>query len=248
MITGGSSGIGAAMGRRLASDGWHCVLLARGADRLERVAGEVGAEWEACDVGERPQVVAAARRVRERHAAVHLLVANAGIAGRQGFLQLPPERIEELVRTNYLGSVWALDAFLPLLRAGAPSDFVVVASVAGVFSFGASGPYAAAKHAQLAFARAAARELAPLGVRVHAVNPGPVETPGFPQRRLLERRLARRAVLRPERIADAIVAAVAHNRPEVYVRGGYRLFGLLEGAFPGALARLSASRGRRRSS
>lgn len=246
MITGGSSGIGAATARRLASDGWLCILLARGADRLERVAAETGSEWELCDVGDRAQVEEAARRVRERHASVHLLVANAGIAGRRGFLQLAPERIEELVRTNYLGSVWALAAFLPLLRAGAPSDFVVVASVAGVFAFGASGPYAAAKHAQLAFARAAARELAPLGVRVHAVNPGPVQTPGFPQGRLLERPLARRAVLRPEQVADAIASAVARNRPEVYVQSSYRFLGLLQAALPGTLARLAASSGRRR--
>jgi uncharacterized protein len=244
VITGGSSGIGAATARRLATDGWHCILLARGRERLERVAVEIGAEWEICDVGNREEMDETVRRIGERHSAVHLLVANAGVPGRQGFLELPPERIEEVVRTNYLGSVWAVRSFLPLLRAGAPSDVVVVASVAGVFAYGASGPYASAKHAQLAFARGAAADLARLGITVHAVNPGPVETEGFSQRRLLQRGLARRAVLRPEQVADAIAASVERGRTEVYVWRGYRLFGLAQGLIPGTLTRLAARIGR----
>lgn len=244
MITGGSSGIGAALARLLAADRWRCILLARGRERLEGVSAETGAEWEVCDVADRDQVEAAAGRIAGRHPAVHLLVANAGIPGRQGFLELPPERIEEVVRINYLGSVWAVRAFLPLLRAGAPSDVVVVASIAGTFAWGASGPYSAAKHAQLAFARGAAAELGPLGIRIHAVNPGPVETDGFPQRRLLERPLTRRIVLTPERVAHAILGAVEHDRPEVFVGRGYRLLALAQGALPGTLTRLAARRRR----
>jgi NAD(P)-dependent dehydrogenase (short-subunit alcohol dehydrogenase family) len=220
------------------------VLLARGAERLERVAAELGAEAEICDVSDRSQVEAAAARVGERHPAIHLLVANAGIPGGGRFLDLPPERIEQLIATNYLGGVWSLRAFLPLLEAGAPSDVVNVASVAGVYSVGGSaGPYAASKHAQLAFSRGVAAELAPRGVRVHAVNPGPVRTEGFPQNRLTGTRYER-LILPPERVAESILRAVERGKPESYVFGAYRVAGLLQAAIPGTLVRLHARRRR----
>jgi NAD(P)-dependent dehydrogenase (short-subunit alcohol dehydrogenase family) len=246
VVTGGSSGIGAATARLLASRGWRCVLLARGAERLERVAEEIGAEAEACDVSDRAQVEAAAARVADRHPAVHLLVANAGIPGGGGYLDLPPERIEQVITTNYLGSIWALRAFLPLLEAGAPSDVVNVASVAGVYaSGGSSGPYAASKHAQLAFSRGVAAELAPRGIRVHSVSPGPVWTEGFPQNRFQGTRFER-FVLEPERVAEAILRAVDRGKPESFVFGAFRVAGVLQAAFPGTLARLSARRARRK--
>jgi NAD(P)-dependent dehydrogenase (short-subunit alcohol dehydrogenase family) len=175
---------------------------------------------------------------------VHLLVANAGIPAGGGFLDLPPERIEQVIRTNYLGSIWTLRAFLPLLEAGAPSDVVNVASVAGVYaSGGSSGPYAASKHAQLAFSRGVAAELAPRGIRVHSVNPGPVRTEGFPQNRFQGTRFER-FVLEPERVAEAILRAVERGKPESFVFGAFRLAGVLQATFPSTLARLSARRAR----
>jgi short-subunit dehydrogenase len=245
VVTGGSSGIGAAVASALATHGWCCVLLARGREELERVAKEVGGEAEPCDVGDRGQVEEVAGRVGKRHPAVHLLVNNAGLTRRKGFLELPPEQIEEMVRTNYLGGVWCLLAFLPLLEAGRPSDVVNVVSVAGTVAHGASGPYAAAKHAQLAFSRATTVELAPRGIRVHTINPGPVETPGFPQRKLLQRPLMRRVVLTPERVAEAVLGAIEHNRAEVVVPRYLRLAGAAQALAPASLARLVSRAGER---
>jgi uncharacterized protein len=239
VVTGGSSGIGAATARALTTRGWHCVLLARGAEQLEKVAAELGAEAEACDVADRAQIDEVAARIGERHPAVRLLVNNAGFTGRRGFLELEPEEIEQIVDTVYLGSVWCTRAFLPLLEAGRPSDVVNVASVAGMFAHGSSGPYSSAKHAQLAFSRSIRRELAPHGIRVHTVSPGPVETPGFPQRDLLSRRLGSRLVLQPDRIAETIVRAVERDRAEVVVPRYLRVAGALQALAPGTLARLS---------
>ena len=72
VVTGGSSGIGAATARLIAARGWHCVLIARGAERLAEVAAEIGAEAEACDVSDRTQVDEVAARIAERHPAVGL--------------------------------------------------------------------------------------------------------------------------------------------------------------------------------
>ena len=222
VVTGGSSGIGLAVARRLRERGWQLVLVARGRERLQAAAGELGAAAEACDVGDRDQVEELARRVGERHAAVGLLVNNAGIPGGGNFLDLPPERIDEVTRVNYLGSVWCLKAFLPLLARALPSDVVNVASVAGTVSVGASGPYTAAKHAQLAFSRSVAVELAPRGIRVHSILPGWVETDRFPDS-TLRRTLPGWLVMEPHTVADAIVRALDRNRREVFVPEAYRV-------------------------
>jgi short-subunit dehydrogenase len=218
------------------------VLVARGQERLERVAAEIGAEAEACDVADREAVEDLARRVGRRHTKVELLVNNAGIPGRRGFLELEPERIEQVVRTNYLGSVWCLRAFLALLEAGAPSAVVNVVSVAGTVSGGPSGPYTAAKHAQVAFSRSVTAELAPRGIRVHTVNPGLTHTEGFPQDGFVSHPVWRHAVVGPERVADAILDALRHDRAEVFVPSYYRIATALQGLAPATVARLASRR------
>ena len=218
------------------------MLLARGRERLERVAAELGAEAEVCDVGDRGAVEGIARRVGERHPAVHLLVNNAGIPAGGGYLDLPPERIEEVTRVNYLGGVWCLRAFLPLLERAAPSDVVNVASVAGTVVGPTSGPYAASKHAQVAFSRSVTAELAPRAIRVHAINPGPVPTPGFPQERVLSHRWKRHFVASPDDVADAIVRALARDRREVFVPRAFRLAAAAQALAPGTLTRVGSRR------
>jgi uncharacterized protein len=191
-------------------------------------------------VADRTQVDGVARRVAGRHPALHLLVNNAGIPGRGSFFDVEPEQIESVARTNYLGSVWCTRAFLPLLEAGAPSDLVNVVSVAGLVPSGASGPYSASKHAQLAFSRAVTSELRERGVRVHTVCPGPVETPGFSQRKLLERPLTGRLVIDPDEVAAAILRTLDRGRAEVVVPSFFRVAGILQGLAPATLARVSA--------
>jgi short-subunit dehydrogenase len=228
--------------RELTARGWHCVLLARTEERLRRLAEELGAEHEVCDVSDRAEVERVAAVVRERHPAVALLVNNAGIPGRQSFLDIEPDRLEQLVRTNYLGGIWCLRAFLPALEAAAPSDLVNVVSVAGFVTGRRAGPYCASKFAQLAFSRSAAAELATRGIRVHTVNPGFVETEGFPQRELMTNPVWRRLVVGPDVVGRHVVEAVERGRRETFVPGWYRLGALVQGVAPGLLARLASSR------
>jgi short-subunit dehydrogenase len=246
VVTGGSSGIGAAIARTLAERGWQLVLLARGEERLAEFAGELGAEQEVCNVADRAEVERVAAAVRERHPAIRLLVNNAGIPGGGGFLDLEPKQIEELVRTNYLGSVWCLRAFLPALKAGAPADLVNVASVAGTIAAGHSGPYSASKHAQLAFSRSVGVELAGSGITVHTVIPGLIDTPGFPNRARFRSRLLQGLVADPELVADQVVRGIERNRLEQFVPRWYRPAAIVQAAAPGLLARAARASGVRR--
>jgi len=240
VVTGGSSGIGAAIARALSGRGWRCVLLARREEQLQKLAGELGGEYEVCDVGDRDTVARTAATVLERHPQIKLLVNNAGIPARTGFVDADAERVELVTRVNYLGGVWCLNAFLPGLLAAAPSDVVNVASAAGTVTAGTSGPYAASKHAQVSFSRAVAAELRPRGVRVHLVMPGFVETEGFPQRAVLPRYM-HRAIAEPEDVADAVLKALDHDKREMFVPWYYRLGMLAQALFPGAVARTAES-------
>ena len=245
VVTGASSGIGAATARALARDGFHCVLVARRQERLESLASELGGEFEVCDVGDREAVERIARSVLERHPRLTLLVNNAGIPGRADFLTLEPERIEAVLRTNYLGSVWCARAFLPGLAAG--SHVVNVVSVAGSVAFGPAGPYAASKHAQLAFSRSLAALLGRRGISVHTVSPGFVETEGFPQRSVLASTFFRRAVIGPEEVAEHILRVLEQDRRESFVPRWYRVFAVAQALAPSLVARLAARSGYRRS-
>ena len=238
IVTGGSSGIGAAIARTLARRGWRLVLLARNEERLREVADEVGAEHAVCDVGDRKRVEQVAEEIRERHPAIGLLVNNAGIPGRGGgFLDMEPKRIEALIRTNYLGSIWCLRAFLPALEAAAPADVVNVASVAGVIAVGESGPYSASKHAQLAFSRFVGVELAGRGITVHSVMPGLIHTPGFPNRRRFRNAVVQRVVAEPELVAERVVQAIERGRVEQFVPRWYRPAAIVQAVAPALLAR-----------
>jgi short-subunit dehydrogenase len=239
VVTGASSGIGEAISRELARRGWTLVLLARGEDRLQKLANELGAEYDLCDVSNRDEVERVAQTVTERHPQLHLLVNNAGIPGRAGFTKIDAERLEEVLRTNYLGGVWCLRAFLPALEAAGRSDVVNIVSVAGTVAFAPSGPYSAAKHAQLAFSRATAAELRGRGIRVHTVNPGFVETEGFPQKTALQSPVFRRLVVGPELVAGRVVSAIEHDRTEVFVPRWYRAFAIAQALVPGVLARVT---------
>ncbi len=225
VVTGASSGIGAELTRALDGRGWHVVGLSR------RPADDAH-EHELCDVADRASVAAAAAAVLERHPRIDLLVNNAGHKGPPKFLGADPEAIESVVRTNFLGSVWCLDAFLPGLVAG--SHVVNMVSVAGTVAY---GPYSATKHAQIAFSRSVAVELAPRGVSVHTIVPGFVETPGFPQKGRFPFPL-HHLVARPELVVERTLRAIEFDQREIVVPRWYRPASWAQALFPGFLSRV----------
>ena len=254
VVTGASSGIGEATARELARRGWMCVLLARRADRLEVVAGEIGGEWELCDVSDRAQVDEVAKRILERHPRIGLLMNNAGVPARGSFLTIDPELISRVIEVNYLGGVWCLRAFMPGLRAAAEgadagasagAHVVNLVSVAGTVAFAPAGAYASAKHAQLAFSRSTAALLRGTGIRVHTVLPGFVETEGFPQRNLSSR-LLRRFVIEPSQVATKIADAVEKGKGEITVPWfPYRPISIAQALLPGVFSRFVSGSGYR---
>jgi NAD(P)-dependent dehydrogenase (short-subunit alcohol dehydrogenase family) len=243
VVTGASSGIGEAIARALAAQGWRCVLVARREERLLAVAGAIDGEIELCDVSDREAVERAAGAILARHPRIGLLVNNAGIPGRRGFAELDndPAGIEQVVRVNYLGSVWSLRAFLPGLEAeaaaGRRAHVVNIVSVAGAVAFPPSGPYCAAKHAQLAFSRSVAVELAPRDIAVHTVNPGFVETEGFPQRGVLPRGVDR-VVIEPTDIAKHVAGLLRRGPSETVIPSYYRFAIAAQGLAPGLTHRV----------
>jgi NAD(P)-dependent dehydrogenase (short-subunit alcohol dehydrogenase family) len=232
VVTGASSGIGAELCRRLAAREWHTVGLSR------RPAPDAH-EHEQCDVSDHEAVAAVAALVLERHPRIDLLVNNAGMKGPRTFVGADPEAIEAHVRTNYLSSIWCLNAFLPGLGPG--SHVVNMVSVAGTVAY---GPYSATKHAQLAFSRSIAIELAEREVAVHTIKPGFVETPGFPQ----EDRFPfpwNHLVVYPKLVAERTIRAVEYDQPEITVPRWYAPASWTQALAPGVVARVLGRIGHR---
>jgi short-subunit dehydrogenase len=247
VVPGASSGIGEATARLLAAQGWQCVLVARREDRLRSIADEIGGEVEACDVGDRAAVESMAERVRGRHPAVHLLVNNAGMPARQTFLDADLDLVERVLAVNYLGGVWCTRALLPARKRARGAHVVNVVSIAGAIAFARSGPYVAAKHAQLAFSRCLRPTLSRHRIDVHTILPGFVQTEGFSQAALKRHRRSRWLVTDADEIARSIVSAVEQGRGEVTVPWfPYRLATAAHGAAPGLVRRVERLMPRKR--
>ena len=237
VVTGASTGIGEATARLLAANGWHCVLVARRRELLERVAGEIGGTVEPCDLLDREAVVALGTRLVAEHGSIGMLVNNAGALSRGTFLEIGLDELERITRLNYLSGVWLTHTLLPALRRAGEEDggasIVNVASIGGTIAFPAGTAYSASKHAQVAFSRSLRSALRSTGVRVHTILPGFVVTEGFPHPRFWETRVGRRFVVGPERVAREIVDAVEKGKDEVVVpRFPYGLAPISQALFP----------------
>lgn len=182
VVTGASSGIGAATARRLVADGFHVVAAARRAERLDELAAslpEGAVTTVACDITSAEDVARLAAAARGIGAPVTLLVNNAG--GAFGLDPVESGRIEDwrqMYEVNVLGTVRVTQAILPDLVAG-PGTIVIISSTAGISVYEGGGGYTAAKHAQTAVAQTLRLELNGRPVRVVEIDPGMVRTDEF---------------------------------------------------------------------
>ena len=223
VITGASSGIGEAAARHLAREhGARCVLVARRADRLEQLAGEIGggASFVAVDVTDPDAPARIAERVGDE---VDVLVNNAGAAWREPFAEGGWEDVRRTMELNFNAPVRITEALLPALRRRGGS-VVNVASVAGRVARPRTGAYSASKAALNAWTDALRAEEIENGVHVGAVLPGFIKTEGFPARELLAKPATRWMVSTPERVAEAIAEVAFDRRDERIVPRGYGAF------------------------
>ena len=243
LVTGASSGIGEATARRLDADGWRTIVLARRADRLERLAGELrDAHPLALDLTEDDTPARVRERV-EQEGALHLLVNNAGAAKRGRFAETGFETVHRQMVLNFDSVARLTEALIPILRASAPSSIVNVSSTAGRVSRPNSGGYSASKFALTGWTDSLHQEERQHGVHVGMVLPGFVATEGFPQRELLDSARTRWLVSTPERVADAILDAGPGGKAERYVPRFYWVAAALRVLAPGLIRRATAGGG-----
>jgi short-subunit dehydrogenase len=239
VITGASSGIGEALARRLARDGWRLLLVARRADRLEALAGDLDgrAMLEAADLTDPAAAARIAARAEAEFDRLDLLVNNAGgnrKRGEFGDADYGYEYVREIMDQNFDSAIRVTDALLPFLRRSAPSAIVNVGSIAGRIARPGVSAYNAAKFALNGWTEALYHEERAHRVHVGLVTPGFIETEGFPQEQLTGKPHMRWMVGRPEQAAEAILKA-ANGKAEVSVPAWYGLLPRLRYAAPGVV-------------
>jgi NADP-dependent 3-hydroxy acid dehydrogenase YdfG len=184
LITGASTGIGAATARQAADAGYRLVLAARSVDRLNELARELGGEERAlaveCDVTEWDQQQAMVERALSSFGRLDVAFANAGFGAKRGFLEESPEHWRSMVLTNVYGAALTIRATLPALK-DSRGHLLLTGSVAGRRALPGS-LYSATKWAVTAMGESARQELNDSGVRVTLIEPGMVDTPFFSNR------------------------------------------------------------------
>ncbi|HWL68251.1 MAG TPA: SDR family NAD(P)-dependent oxidoreductase [Geminicoccus sp.] len=223
IISGGSSGIGLAIARELASSGWRLSLLARDRDRLAASAdllaadGAMAVRVHPVDVADQPALAAAVQEAVAALGPPSLLIAAAGMVVPGHFAELEDAAFTRTMAVNYLGSLHLVRAALPALRRVPGSRIVLLSSGAGLIGLYGYTAYAPTKFAVRGLAEALRSELAPEGIGVSVVFPPDTDTPQLHAERRLRplatSRIAAGARVQPaDAVARAILRGVRRNR------------------------------------
>jgi 2-hydroxycyclohexanecarboxyl-CoA dehydrogenase len=173
LVTGGASGIGAAIARRLAAEGGDVVIGDLNEGGARQVAGEIDAEALLLDVTD----PASAKQAVEACGTLDVLVNNAGTDEFGFFTQTDPDLWERVIAVNLKGVLACTYAALPVMQEGGYGRIVSIASEAGRVGSKGSAVYSAAKGGVIAFMKTIARENARYGITANSIAPGPIETP-----------------------------------------------------------------------
>ena len=183
LITGASTGIGAAVARQAVEAGHRVVLAARSEDKLSALADELGdaAVAQRCDVSVWEDQEALVRAALDAFGRIDVAFANAGFGAKRGFLEESPEQWRSMVETNVLGCAYTIRAVLPHFQERDGGHFILTSSVAGRRALPGS-LYSATKWAVCGMGEALRQEVAETPIKVTLVEPGMVDTPFFDDR------------------------------------------------------------------
>lgn len=213
VITGASSGIGAAFAKRLAERGHDLLLVARRGDRLDalaahlRVESGVSVETLVADLARADDLARLEARLSD--VPVHVLVNNAGVGALGPTSTVPADAQEALIRINVLALTRLSLAAIARFRAAGRGTLINIASVMALMPSAGGGAYSGSKAYVLNFTRSLRLELAGSGIGVHAVLPGPVRTEFFSSQGLSDAVFPDASYVSPDALADAVLAGVA---------------------------------------
>ena len=221
IVTGASSGIGAATARALAQEGCQLVLTARSADKLRALAGELNTDVldVSADVTNGTEIKDMVAKTVDHFGRVDVLFANAGIYIPGEVIEGDPDAWANLMDVNIDGVLRCVHAVLPHMTAQKSGDILVTSSISGLIDIHWEPIYSASKHAIQGFVHTLRRQVAESGIRVGAISPGMVanELWGFTEPDQIEKQIAEHASIRSEDVARAVVFMLSQP-PHVTIR------------------------------
>jgi 3-dehydrosphinganine reductase len=224
LVTGGASGIGLALARRLLAAGAAVSVVDADDEGLQRLAAEVGDTRLAtaqADVAERTALEAAVTACTEGRGPADLLVTCAGIVRPGRFGELDDHEFEREMAVNYFGTLWAIRSVAPAMTEAGNGTIVAISSLAGLLGYFGYSAYGPSKYAVAGLCETLRIELKPLGVHVACVYPPDVDTPMLAAEEPLQPPEARAmnrggAPLSPDDVVDAILEGIAGRRARIY--------------------------------